>query len=318
MTKTRQDKGEKGAEAPPGTSSPRRFFIAGTALDAPSLPPGLHVVATPIGNLGDVTLRALQVLAAADRIACEDTRRSAILLRHYGIEARLVPYHEHNAARQRPRILSMIGDGESVALISDAGTPLVSDPGYRIVTDCIEAGFAVVPVPGASALLSGLVGAGLPSDRFWFEGFLPPKEKARRDRLAAIANIPGTLIFYESPARLAAALSDMALVFGPRRAVVARELTKLHETFERGGLPELAAIFSGAAVKGEIVILVGPPEREAPVEPADLDERLASLTDEKGARTASEILADETGLDRKMLYRRAIALGRGGKSGKNR
>ncbi|MGE0585038.1 MAG: 16S rRNA (cytidine(1402)-2'-O)-methyltransferase [Flavobacteriaceae bacterium] len=318
VTKTRQDKGAREEAVAPSAAPRRRFFIGAAALDAPPLPPGLHVVATPIGNLGDITLRGLEVLAAADRVACEDTRRSAVLLRHYGIDARLIPYHEHNAARQRPRILSMLAEGQSVALISDAGTPLVSDPGYRIVNDCIEAGFPVVPLPGASALLSGLVGAGLPSDRFWFEGFLPVKQKARRDRLAAIAAIPGTLIFYESPARLPACLADMAAVFGSRRAVVARELTKLHETFERGDLPGLSRQFDGAAVKGEIVILIGPPEKEAPSEPADLEARLAALVAAKGARTASETLAADTGLDRKALYRRAIALARGEKPGRAR
>jgi len=312
--KSRQDKGGKSGGKSDGAVAadmPRRFFLAGAAVQAPLLPPGLYVVATPIGNLGDITLRALEVLAAADHVACEDTRRSAVLLRHYGIKARLIPYHEHNGARQRPRLLAMIAAGEAVALVSDAGTPLVSDPGYRLVKECVEAGHAVVPLPGPAALLAALAGAALPSDRFWFEGFLPSKAKARRDRLAALAAVPGTLIFYESPSRLAASLADMAVSLGPRRAVVARELTKLHEDFERGDLAALADAYRDVAVKGEIVVLVAPPDEAAPGEPDDLEDRLAALAAEHGARTAAGMLAGETGLDRKDLYRRAIAIIRG-------
>lgn len=296
-------------------SATRGFFIEGQAFSAPTLPPALYVVATPIGNLGDITIRALQTLAGADRIACEDTRRSATLMRHFSIKAPLFPYHEHNAARQRPKLLSMIKDGEAVALITDAGTPLVSDPGYKLVKDCAEAGIDVVPLPGASAMLAGLSGAGLPSDRFWFEGFLPAKSKARRDRIAEIAAIPGTLILFEAPSRLAASLSDLLDILGDREAVVARELTKLHETFARGTLASLTADFGSENIKGEIVLMIGPPGAVEIVEPDDLQERLEASVREHGARTASEMLALETGLEKKRLYKMGIGIAQKLKSG---
>ena len=202
-----------------------RFAIEGQAFAAPALAAGLHIVATPIGNLGDVTLRALRTLAAADIVACEDTRVTRVLLERYAIGRGLFTYHEHNAAEQRPKLLAALAEGKSVALVSDAGTPLLSDPGYRLVQEAAEAGHAVVPVPGASALLAGLVAAGLPTDAFFFAGFLPPKEAGRRKRLAELAAVPGTLVFYESPHRLGAALADMAAVLGDRPAAIAREIT---------------------------------------------------------------------------------------------
>src|SRR5271169_5600037 len=221
--------------------SSRTFMIGDATLPAATLDAGLYVVATPIGNLADVTLRALAILAGADAILAEDTRVSRTLLARYGIETPLSPYHEHNAAEARPRALRRIAAGQAVALISDAGTPLISDPGYRLVAEAVAQGLAVIAAPGPSAALAALCVAALPTDRFFFEGFLPPKRAARRERINALAAVPGTLIFYESPGRLAETLADLALELGPRPAAVARELTKLHEEVRRGALDALAA-----------------------------------------------------------------------------
>lgn len=293
------------------TENPRRSFVlAGHELPADRLEPGLYVVATPIGNLRDVTIRALATLAGADLIACEDTRVTAKLTRHYGIGAPLTAYHDHNAAEARPRLLAEIAGGKSVALCSDAGTPLVSDPGYRLVREAAAAGFAVVPVPGASALLAGLTVAGLPTDAFTFAGFLPPKSAGRRKRLAELASAPGTLVFYESPHRVAEALGAMAAVLGEtREGAVARELTKLHETTRRGTLGELAAAYAREPKpKGEIVVLVGP-AAERPAPGADeLDARLRDLLARESVGAAASALAAETGLPRRELYQRALAL----------
>jgi 16S rRNA (cytidine1402-2'-O)-methyltransferase len=233
-------------------------------LLARPLAPGLYLVATPIGNLGDISLRALAVLARADLIAAEDTRHSKKLLTHYGIAAKLTPYHEHNAAKERPRLLARLRAGESVALISDAGTPLVSDPGYKLVREALDEGLAVTSIPGPSATLAALTSAGLPTDAFLFAGFLPPKQGARRARLAELAAVPATLIFFETAPRLAKSLADMAEVLGAREGAVARELTKLHETVTRGTLVELAAEFAQSdQLKGELVVLVAPPSANA-------------------------------------------------------
>ena len=227
------------------------------------LPPGLHIVATPIGNLADVTLRALSVLARADVIYCEDTRHSIRLLQHYALRRPLAPYHEHNAEHERPRIVERLGRGQAVALISDAGTPLISDPGYKLVKAAREAGHGVWCLPGASAPIAALAISGLPTDRFTFEGFLPSKSAARRGRLEAIASVQGTLVFFEAPQRLAESLGDMAVVLGTRAAAVARELTKLHEEVRSGTLKQLADWAGSGPVKGEIVVLVGPAEKVA-------------------------------------------------------
>ncbi len=232
--------------------------MATAILPAATLDPGLYVVATPIGNLADVTLRALAMLAGADAILAEDTRVSRALLARYGIERPLSPYHEHNAAEARPRALKRIAEGQALALISDAGTPLISDPGYKLVAEAIELGLAVVAAPGPSAALAALCVAGLPTDRFYFEGFLPPRQSARRERLNALAAVPGTLIFYEAAGRLAETLADLAHELGARPAAVARELTKLHEEVRRGALDTLAAEYAaGGPPRGEIVIVVG-------------------------------------------------------------
>ena len=278
--------------------------------DAP-LAPGLYLVATPIGNLRDITLRALDVLSACDLLLAEDTRVSGKLLAAYGIVQKMERYDEHVAERAKPKIMAALEAGGRVALISDAGTPLVSDPGYRLVRDALEAGHAVWPIPGASAVLSALTVAGLPTDRFLFAGFPPPKSAARRTFLAELENVRATLVFYEGASRVADSLADMAAVFGPRPAAVARELTKLYETCIRGPLDELAADPRFAAPKGEIVILVGPGE-----------DRAASADDAEAARVeamarlplgeAAAEVAKALGLSRKDLYRQALALKGGG------
>ncbi|MCB1501871.1 MAG: 16S rRNA (cytidine(1402)-2'-O)-methyltransferase [Bauldia sp.] len=287
----------------------RSFAINGARVVVPHVSGGLHIVATPIGNLGDVTIRALSTLAGADIVACEDSRVTRVLLDRYGISRPLTTYHEHNAAEQRPRLLAWLADGKSVALVSDAGTPLLSDPGYRLVVEAAAAGHALVPVPGPSALLAALVLAGLPTDAFFFAGFLPPKEAARRKRLTELAAIPGSLVFYESPHRLGASLADMASVLGDRPAAVARELTKLFETVRRGSLSTLAEEFS-AAPKGEIVVVVGPP-LDTPPEAGEIDALLLRLLDAGSVRSAADEAAAVTGLPRRDLYRRALELREG-------
>ncbi len=276
-------------------------------LDDAPLAPGLYVVATPIGNLRDITLRALDVLAACDLVLAEDTRVSGKLLAAFGLSKPLERYDEHAAERARPRALAALADGARVALISDAGTPLVSDPGYRLVREATQAGHRVFPVPGASALLAGLSAAGLPSDRFLFAGFPPPKSAARRVFLEELAGIRATLVFFEGGSRLASSLADMAAVLGAREAVVCRELTKLYETIIRGPLAELAADPRFEAPKGEIVVLVGP-GREAEASAADVDAALAeALTRLKPAAAAAEV-AKALGQPRRELYRRALML----------
>jgi len=256
-----------------------------------------------------VTLRGLATLAAADLIACEDTRVTRILLDRYAIATPLTAYHDHNAERQRPKLLAALGEGRSVALVSDAGTPLISDPGYRLVQAAVAEGHPVVPIPGASALLSALVAAALPTDAFLFGGFLPPKSGARRTRLAELASVPSTLVFYESPQRLADSLADMAAVLGGgRAAAVARELTKKFEEVRRGTLAGLAEAYGKEAVpKGEVVVVVGPPLSQAPAE-ADIDALLTALLARSALRDAVDEAVVATGLPRRELYRRALAL----------
>lgn len=268
---------------------------------APELPPGLYVVATPIGNLGDITLRALAVLARADVVLCEDTRHSRTLLAHFAIDATTRPYHEHNAARERPRVLTDLAAGRRIALISDAGTPLISDPGWKLVREAVDAGHHVEALPGASATLTALTIAGLPTDAFFFAGFLPPKSAARRTRIGELAAVPGTLVFFEAPSRIADAVADLAAVLGPRPAAVARELTKLHEEVRRGTLTDLAAALGGHALKGEAVILVGPPvETEASddVIAARLTEALTTMT----LRDAAKAVADALSVPKSRVY----------------
>lgn len=283
--------------------------IALPALNDAPLATGLYVVATPIGNLRDITLRALDVLAQADLVLCEDTRVTGKLLHAYGISAKLERHDEHAAERARPKAMAALADGKRVALVSDAGTPLISDPGYRLVREAAAEGYAVFPIPGASALVAGLSAAGLPTDRFLFAGFPPPKSAARRTFLAELAGIRSTLVFYEGGSRLADSLADMAAVLGDREAVVCRELTKLYETIYRGPLSTLAADPRLDAPKGEIVILVEP-GREIEATAEDADAALAdALTRLKPADAAAEV-AKALGLSRRDLYRRAMELKR--------
>lgn len=276
-----------------------------------ALAPGLYLVATPIGNLADISLRALDVLAKADLIACEDTRTTRKLLSAHGIKAALTSYHEHNAARVRPRLMEHLEYGKAVALVSDAGTPLVSDPGYRLVEAAIASDIAVIAIPGASAGLAALTVSGLPTDRFFFAGFLPAKAAARRRALGELAAVEASLVIYESARRLPAALADMAEVLGPRQGAVARELTKLYEEVRRGTLSDLADHYAGAGPpKGEVVVVVGPPERGggATLAAQDLDAKLAAALGRASLRDAVAAVAAETGLPRKRVYARALEL----------
>jgi len=271
------------------------------------LEPGLHLVATPIGNLGDITVRALATLANADVIYCEDTRHSRTLLSHFGIGGRLEAYHEHNGERERPRVLAFLASGKRVALISDAGTPLLSDPGYKLVRDVIEAGHRVWSIPGPSALLPALTSSGLPSDAVLFAGFLPVRSAGRRARAGELAHVPATLVFYEAPTRVAEALGDLAAMLGDRPAAVARELTKRFETIERGTLGELAAAFEAREVKGEIVIVIGSPmAREATDTEiaAAVQAALATMS----LRDASKAVAEALGVAKSRVYEIGLAM----------
>ncbi|HVV93534.1 MAG TPA: 16S rRNA (cytidine(1402)-2'-O)-methyltransferase [Hyphomicrobiales bacterium] len=292
----------------------RGFSIEGVRLAAPRLAPGLHVVATPIGNLADASLRALQTLAAADLVLAEDTRVTRRLLDRYAIQVPLQPYHEHNAAEMRPRALARLEQGAALALVSDAGTPLVSDPGFKLVRAVLDAGLAVTTVPGPSAVLGALAVAGLPTDRFFFEGFLPPKEGARRSRIAALAAVPGTLVVFETAPRLAAALADLADLLGPRPAAVVRELTKAFEEVRRGALPALAAHYAGAPQpRGEIVLVIGPPAAPEAPDEEEVDRLLRAALAGGSVKDAAAAVAEATGLPRRELYARALKLGGAGR-----
>jgi 16S rRNA (cytidine1402-2'-O)-methyltransferase len=299
-----------GAMSDQTSRGPGVYRIEGRELAARPLAPGLYLVATPIGNLGDVTLRALETLAAADLIACEDTRVTARLLERYGIRTALTPYHDHNAAAARPKILARIRDGSAVALVSDAGTPLVSDPGYRLVCAAQEEGFAVTAVPGPSALLAALAVAGLPTDRFFFEGFLPPKDAARRTRIAELARIPATLVLFETGPRVGAALAALADGLGDREAAVCRELTKLHEEIRRDTLSGLARAYAeGGETRGEFVLVIAPPEARA-ASAEEIDELLRQALRTQTVKDAVGAVAAATGEPRAQVYRRALALAR--------
>ncbi|MBX6322570.1 MAG: 16S rRNA (cytidine(1402)-2'-O)-methyltransferase [Rhodospirillaceae bacterium] len=283
---------------------------------AASKPQGgrLMLVATPIGHAQDITLRALAALREADAIACEDTRVTARLLAVHGIARPLLAYHEHNAARMRPLILERLARGQTVALVSDAGTPLVSDPGYKLVRAAIDAGMAVTALPGPSAVLAALLVSGLPSDRFLFAGFLPARAAARRTTLHELAAVPATLVLFESPNRLADSLADMAAVLGPRPAAVARELTKLFEEVRRGPLPELAAHYAAAdPPRGEVAVVVGPPAAAAAAaDDAALDAALTEALAHMSVRDAAAAVAAASGRPRRAVYARALALARRG------
>lgn len=288
----------------------RRFFIAEQAFNAPQQSPGLYLVSTPIGNLRDITIRALETLAGADVIACEDTRVTRKLLDHFGIATPLTPYHEHNAASARPKLLARLAAGESIALVSDAGTPMISDPGYKLVRATHEAGHAVTSLPGPSALLAALTNAGLPTDRFFFEGFLPAKASQRSARIAQLARIPATLVLFESGPRLADALAALASGFGDRDAAVCRELTKLHEEVRRDTLSKLAQDYArGLETRGEIVIVIAPPaESEAPPDASELDDIIRNSLARLSLKDAVSEIAESTGVPRREVYQRALAL----------
>lgn len=283
------------------------FSIDGNVLRAPRLEAGLYLVSTPIGHLKDITLRALETLAASSLIACEDTRVSRVLLSHYGISVPLMAYHEHNADEAGAKILKALDSGP-VSLISDAGTPLISDPGSRLVSQVLEADHNVVAIPGASAVLTALVTAGLGDTQFFFVGFLPVKEKARTDALQSLRSTNATLVFYESPKRIAATLSNAVKVLGADRpAVIGRELTKRFETFYRGTLESLANDFADAATpKGEIVLLIGRGDQND--DAFDLDDELKKRLAKVSLKQAVEDVGQVSGLPRRQIYQRALQI----------
>jgi 16S rRNA (cytidine1402-2'-O)-methyltransferase len=297
------------AASPPSAS----YTAFGLRAEAERIEPGLHLVATPIGNLKDISFRALSTLAAADAVIAEDTRVTKTLLAHYGISTPLIAYHEHNAKVIRPHLLARLEAGAKLALVSDAGTPLVSDPGFKLVQEALEKGVHVSSVPGPSAVLAALVVAGLPTDRFFFEGFLPHKSGPRRARLAELAQIPGTLVFFESPRRLVETLADCAAVLGKRDAAIARELTKMFESVRRGALDELAsALAEEEPPRGEIVLLVAPPGAgAAQASAADLDAKIEEALTAHSVKDAASVVSAATGQPRRQVYARALELAAG-------
>lgn len=282
--------------------------MSGPSRNAP-LAPGLYLVATPIGNLGDITLRALDILRDADVIACEDTRITRRLLSHYGVATPTTAYHDHNAPTALPRLMKRLQKGEIVALVSDAGTPLISDPGYRLVQAVIGEDIPVTTAPGPVAAIAALTLAGLPTDSFLFAGFLPPKQGARRQRLEALASVPAVLIFYESPRRVPATLAEMADCLGDRPAAVVRELTKMYEEVRRGSLGQLAADFAESGPpRGEVVLVVGPPAPRAGADDAHVDTMLGQALVTMSLRDAVDHVVAASGRQRRDVYARALAL----------
>ncbi len=289
----------------------RRYFLSGQPMEVPALSEGLYLVATPIGNLGDISLRALATLAGADAIACEDTRVTRKLLDHYGIATPLTPYHEHNAASARPKLIARLAQGETIALVSDAGTPLISDPGFKLVQAAQQEGHAVHSVPGASAVLAALGSAGLPTDRFYFEGFLPAKSGQRRARIAELSAIPATLVLFESGPRIAESLADLAALWPERDAAICRELTKLHEEVRRDSLATLAQHYNspGAETRGEFVLVIAPPaERETAPSAEELDALILAALQRVSVKDAVAEIAATTGLPKRDVYQRALSL----------
>jgi 16S rRNA (cytidine1402-2'-O)-methyltransferase len=287
----------------------RSFSVAGHVLSAPRQACGLYLVATPIGHLADITLRALETLAGVDVIACEDTRITRRLMERYGISAELTTYHEHNAASARPRLLQRLAQGEAVALVSDAGTPLISDPGFKLVREACAAGHAVTALPGPSSVLTALVLSALPTDRFFFAGFLPPKQAARRTRLAELARIDATLVMFESGNRVQDTIADLAGILGAREAAICRELTKLHEEVRRATLTELAARAGELETRGEFVLVIGPPDANAGMMAADsLDELLRSALAHCSLKDAVAQAVEASGRPRREVYARALKL----------
>jgi 16S rRNA (cytidine1402-2'-O)-methyltransferase len=288
--------------------SARTFAVGGHILTAPKAAPGLYLVATPIGNLGDITVRALETLAGVDIIACEDTRITRRLTERYAISAQLKPYHEHNAALARPKILERLAQGAAIALVSDAGTPLISDPGFKLVREVSAAGYPVIALPGPSSVLAALSVAALPTDRFFFEGFLPPKETARRARLAELARIDATLVMFESGNRVQDTLADLARLMGGRDAAICREMTKLHEDIRRAPVSQLALSASTLETRGEFVLVIGPPAG-APIMAGDeLDDLLRSQLKRDSVKDAVAHAVELSGRPRREIYARALEL----------
>ncbi len=287
----------------------RTYTIGGHVLPAPKAAAGLHLVATPIGNLGDITLRALETLAGVDAIACEDTRITRRLTERYAIAAELTPYHEHNAATARPKIMARLAEGASIALVSDAGTPLISDPGFKLVREACAAGHAVTALPGPSSTLAALSVAALPTDRFFFEGFLPAKETARRTRLTELSRVDATLVLFESGNRVQATLADLAEILGAREAAICRELTKLHEEVTRGALAEIAGQAGTLETRGEFVLVIGPPAADAKTFTDDaLDDLLRHQLSDHSVKDAVAHAVELSGRPRREIYARALEL----------
>jgi 16S rRNA (cytidine1402-2'-O)-methyltransferase len=294
-----------------GRPEPRQrgFSIGGIVLSAPKAAPGLYVVATPIGNLGDITVRALEILAGVDFIACEDTRITRRLMERYGISAPLRTYHEHNAADARPKMLESLAQGQSVALVSDAGTPLISDPGFKLVREVCAAGHAVTALPGPSSVLAAMSVAALPTDRFFFEGFLPPRQSARRARLTELARIDATLVLFEAGNRVQETVRDLSLVMRSRDVAICRELTKLHEEVTRGTIGELADHAPELDARGEFVLVIGPPaETSSPVSADELDAMLRRQLEQGSVKDAVSHVVEMSGLPRRQVYARALEL----------
>ena len=297
-----------GSETEPGSAN-RTFLIGGHVLNAPKPVPGLYLVATPIGHLGDITLRALETLAGVDIIACEDTRITRRLTERYAISAELKPYHEHNAAMARPKILEKLAQGASIALVSDAGTPLISDPGFKLVREVSAAGHAVIAVPGASSVLTALSVAALPTDRFFFEGFLPAKQVARRTRLTELARIDATLVMFESGNRVQETLADLSDIMAGRDAAICRELTKLHEEIKRAPISDLAKAADQLETRGEFVLVVGPPRADANIMTQhDLDDLLRSSLSRDSVKDSVAHAVELSGRPRREVYARALEL----------
>jgi 16S rRNA (cytidine1402-2'-O)-methyltransferase len=296
---------------PEGAADPaaRGFAIGAHHFSTSKAAPGLYLVATPIGNLGDITLRALETLAGVDIIACEDTRITRRLTERYGIAAQLKPYHEHNAEAARPKILQALSQGSSIALVSDAGTPLISDPGFKLVREVSAAGHAVYALPGPSSVLAALAVAALPTDRFFFEGFLPAKSTARRTRLTELARIEATLVLFESGNRVQDTLADLAELMGERDAAICRELTKLHEEISRAPLSELARRSDALETRGEFVLVIGPPAADAQaMTPDALDDLLRQQLASSSVKDAVAHAVELSGRPRREVYARALEL----------
>jgi 16S rRNA (cytidine1402-2'-O)-methyltransferase len=287
----------------------RTFSVNGQVLTAPKPVSGLYLVATPIGNLGDITLRALETLAGVDIIACEDTRITRRLTERYGITGQLKPYHKHNAALARPKILERLAQGASIALVSDAGTPLISDPGFKLVREVCAAGHRVIALPGPSSVLAALSVAALPTDRFFFEGFLPPKETARRARLTELSRIDATLVMFESGNRVQDTLGDLAEIMGARDAAICREMTKMHEDIRRATLSELERSAASLETRGEFVLVVGPPVAGAQTMSEDaLDDLLRDRLKRDSVKDAVAHAVEVSGRSRREIYARALEL----------